>query len=159
MAELISTRCRVAEEDGPEPVGLERFGRRALGACYTGTGRPFFKDDLSLPVLERASADLVRVVASLETVKRRGRQRGDRPSEQVRRAERVAGALQEQHGDADGAEVAILAWRPAPGDATLYCVRVKESGVEGWLPVRSLRSTEIAAAPPASYCVAIATGS
>lgn len=50
----------------------------------------------------------------------------------------------------DGAEVAIVAWRPAPGDATRYCVRVKDSGVEGWLPVRSLRSTEIAAAiPPA----------
>lgn len=65
----------------------------------------------------------------------------------------------------DGTEVAILAWRPAPGDATRYCVRVKDSGVEGWLPVRSLRSTVIAAAvppaavlPPPLPTVAEATG-
>ena len=52
----------------------------------------------------------------------------------------------------DGAEVAIVAWRPASGDATRYCVRVKDSGVEGWLPVRNLRRTEAATVPalPAS---------
>jgi hypothetical protein len=65
----------------------------------------------------------------------------------------------------DGAEVAILAWRPAPGDATRYCVRVMDSGVEGWLPVRNLRNKQVATvpAPPASIAppqaiVAAATG-
>ena len=54
----------------------------------------------------------------------------------------------------DGAEVAIVAWRQASGDATRYCVRVKDSGVEGWLRVRNLRRTEAAVAtvagPPAA---------
>ena len=56
----------------------------------------------------------------------------------------------------DGTQVAIVAWRPASGDATRYCVRVMDSGVEGWLPVRNLRSTEVATvpAPPASIAVA-----
>jgi hypothetical protein len=65
----------------------------------------------------------------------------------------------------DGAEVAIVAWRPAPGDATRYCVRVTDSGVEGWLPVRNLRNKQVAAVPvpPASIAapppiVAAATG-
>jgi len=44
----------------------------------------------------------------------------------------------------DGTEVAILAWRPALGDTTLYRVRATDSGVEGWLPVGSLRGTETA---------------
>jgi hypothetical protein len=47
----------------------------------------------------------------------------------------------------DGAEVAVLAWRPGSGGATRYRVRATDaSGLEGWLPVGSLRGTAIAAA-------------
>jgi hypothetical protein len=44
----------------------------------------------------------------------------------------------------DGAEVAILAWRPAWGGTTRYRVRATGSGLEGWLPVGNLRGTEAA---------------
>jgi len=44
----------------------------------------------------------------------------------------------------DGTEVAILAWRPALGDTTLYRVRATDSGLEGWLPGGNLRGTETA---------------
>jgi len=54
----------------------------------------------------------------------------------------------------DGTEVAILAWRPGWAGATRYRVRATDSGLEGWLPVGNLRSTEAAitsvpTAPPA----------
>jgi hypothetical protein len=44
----------------------------------------------------------------------------------------------------DGAEVAILAWKPGPGGTTRYRVRATESDTEGWLPVANLRSTQAA---------------
>jgi protein phosphatase len=44
-----------------EAAGLERFGRRALGACYTRTGRAFFRPEMERAVLERLVAALVRV--------------------------------------------------------------------------------------------------
>jgi len=47
----------------------------------------------------------------------------------------------------DGAEVVILAWRPAWAGTTQYRVRVTASGLEGWLPVANLRNTEVAVAP------------
>jgi hypothetical protein len=54
----------------------------------------------------------------------------------------------------DGTQVAILAWRPGWAGATRYRVRATDSGLEGWLPVGNLRSTEAAiasvpTAPPA----------
>ena len=48
----------------------------------------------------------------------------------------------------DGAEVAILAWRPGRGGATMYHVRVTDSGLEGWLPVGNLRGPLSQAVPP-----------
>src|SRR5262245_22366043 len=45
----------------------------------------------------------------------------------------------------DGAEVAIVAWRPA-STGTRYKVRAQATGVEGWLGVAHLRTT--ADAPP-----------
>src|SRR2546427_8169567 len=42
----------------------------------------------------------------------------------------------------DGTEVAILAWRPGWAATTQYRVRATASGLEGWLPVGNLRSTE-----------------
>ena len=55
----------------------------------------------------------------------------------------------------DGAEVAILAWRPGWSGNTRYRVRVTDSGLEGWLPVGNLRGTDAASpsatsAPPTS---------
>jgi len=47
----------------------------------------------------------------------------------------------------DGTEVVILAWRPGSAGTTLYRVRATDSGVEGWLPVDKLRSTETAISP------------
>jgi len=49
----------------------------------------------------------------------------------------------------DGTEVTILAWRPGWAGSTLYRVRATATGLEGWLPVGNLRSTEaaISAAP------------
>jgi hypothetical protein len=44
----------------------------------------------------------------------------------------------------DGTEVAIIAWRPGWAGATRYRVRATDSGLEGWLPVGNLRSTEAA---------------
>ena len=44
----------------------------------------------------------------------------------------------------DGTEVAILAWRPGWAGTTQYRVRATDSGLEGWLPVGNLRSTEAA---------------
>ena len=44
----------------------------------------------------------------------------------------------------DGTEVAILAWRPGWAGTTQYHVRATDSGLEGWLPVGNLRSTEAA---------------
>lgn len=46
----------------------------------------------------------------------------------------------------DGTEVAILAWRPGWSGNTRYRVRATASGLDGWLPVGNLRSTEIATA-------------
>jgi hypothetical protein len=46
----------------------------------------------------------------------------------------------------DGTEVAILAWRPGWSGTTRYHVRATHSGLEGWLPVGNLRSTEAAIA-------------
>ncbi len=53
----------------------------------------------------------------------------------------------------DGAEVTIVAWRPGWAGNTRYCVRVTDSGLEGWLAAGDLRSTKVAlpvppAAPP-----------
>jgi hypothetical protein len=42
----------------------------------------------------------------------------------------------------DGTEVVILAWRPGWAGNTQYRVRVTSSGLEGWLSVANLRSTE-----------------
>lgn len=52
-----------------EAAGLARFGRRALGECYTRTGRPFLRPALRDQLLARLSASLERagVFASLET--------------------------------------------------------------------------------------------
>jgi hypothetical protein len=44
----------------------------------------------------------------------------------------------------EGDEVTVLAWRPAWAGTTRYCVRVTESGLEGWLPAAALRSTKTA---------------
>ena len=49
----------------------------------------------------------------------------------------------------DGAEVTILAWLPGSAGTTRYCVRVTDSGVEGWLPVGDLRGTKVAISSPA----------
>jgi hypothetical protein len=48
----------------------------------------------------------------------------------------------------DGAEVTIVAWLPGWSGTTRYCVRVTDSGLEGWLPVGDLRGTKTAIAPP-----------
>jgi hypothetical protein len=53
-------------------------------------------------------------------------------------------------GLSDGAEVAILAWRPGWAGSTRYRVRATDSGLEGWLPVGNLRSTEAAVSSPAT---------
>jgi hypothetical protein len=45
----------------------------------------------------------------------------------------------------DGAEVAILAWRPDWYGTTWYRVRTTAAGLVGWLPVGNLRVTETAA--------------
>ena len=47
----------------------------------------------------------------------------------------------------DGAQVAILGWRPGWSGAARYRVRATDSGLEGWLPVDNLRLTEAAIAP------------
>ena len=47
----------------------------------------------------------------------------------------------------EGAEVTILAWLPN-GGTTRYCVRVMQSGLEGWLPVGDLRGTKVAVSSP-----------
>ena len=62
----------------------------------------------------------------------------------------------------DGAEVTVVAWRPGWAGTTRYCVRVTDSGLEGWLPVGDLRSTKAAipspsAAPPPAAAHPIAT--
>ena len=70
----------------------------------------------------------------------------------------------------DGAQVAILGWRPGWSGAARYRVRATESGLEGWLPVGNLRLTEAAialaptapplpAAPPAPLRVGGVAGS
>jgi len=51
-------------------------------------------------------------------------------------AERPSGS------SSDGAEVTIVAWRPGSGGKTRYCVRVADSGVEGWLSADDLRATK-----------------
>ncbi len=48
----------------------------------------------------------------------------------------------------DGAEVTILAWLPGRASTTRYCVRVTDSGLEGWLPVGDLRGTRNAISSP-----------
>ena len=51
----------------------------------------------------------------------------------------------------DGAQVAILGWRPGVAGTARYRVRATDSGLDGWLPVGNLRLTEaaIALAPTA----------
>ena len=48
----------------------------------------------------------------------------------------------------DGTEVEILAWRPRGFGETRYHVRSTGTGLEGWLAVDNLRSTQAAVAPP-----------
>jgi hypothetical protein len=48
----------------------------------------------------------------------------------------------------DGTEVSILAWRPSWAGKTQYRVHVTASGLEGWLSVANLRSTEAAISSP-----------
>jgi hypothetical protein len=48
----------------------------------------------------------------------------------------------------DGTEVEILAWRPRGFGETRYRVRSTGTGLEGWLAVANLRSTQAAIAPP-----------
>jgi protein phosphatase len=43
-----------------EDAALQSFGRRALGACYTRTGRPFLPPDMTAALLERLSSSLAR---------------------------------------------------------------------------------------------------
>jgi hypothetical protein len=50
---------------------------------------------------------------------------------------------------ADGAEVEILAWRPRGSGGTRYRVRSTRNGLEGWLAVDNLRSTQSAVSAPA----------
>ena len=57
----------------------------------------------------------------------------------------------------DGCEVAILGWRPGWAGSARYRVRAMRTGIEGWLAVGNLRSTETAMsltpgapAPPAT---------
>ena len=52
----------------------------------------------------------------------------------------------------DGAEVTVVAWRPGWAGSTRYCVRVTDSGLEGWLLADDLRSTKAAipSPPPAA---------
>ncbi len=51
----------------------------------------------------------------------------------------------------DGAEVTIIAWLPGWAGTTRYCVRVTDSGLEGWLSVGDLRSSKAAiSSPPAA---------
>jgi hypothetical protein len=47
----------------------------------------------------------------------------------------------------DGAQVAILGWRPGVAGTARYRVRATDSGLDGWLPVGNLRLTEAAIAP------------
>jgi hypothetical protein len=49
---------------------------------------------------------------------------------------------------ADGTEVEILAWRPRGAGDTRYCVRSTRDGLEGWLAVDNLRSTQSAVSAP-----------
>ena len=48
----------------------------------------------------------------------------------------------------EGDEVTIVAWRPGWAGTARYCVRVTDSGREGWLPVGNLRSTQAAISSP-----------
>jgi len=47
----------------------------------------------------------------------------------------------------DGAEVAILAWRPGVAGNTRYRLRATDTEAEGWLAVCELRGTKIALPP------------
>jgi len=47
----------------------------------------------------------------------------------------------------DGTEVEILAWRPRGFGETRYRVRSTGTGLEGWLAVENLRTTQAAVAP------------
>jgi hypothetical protein len=47
----------------------------------------------------------------------------------------------------DGTEVGILAWQPGWSGTTRYEVRATDSGLEGWVPVGSLRGTQAATSP------------
>jgi hypothetical protein len=49
---------------------------------------------------------------------------------------------------ADGTEVEILAWRPRGFGDTRYRVRSTRNGLEGWLAVDNLRSTQSAVSAP-----------
>ena len=49
---------------------------------------------------------------------------------------------------ADGTEVEILAWRPRGFGDTRYRVRSTRNGLEGWLAVDNLRSTQSAVPAP-----------
>jgi len=52
----------------------------------------------------------------------------------------------------DGLEVEVIAWRPRGAVETRYCVRVRSTGAEGWLPAANLRTLLVplpAPAPPA----------
>jgi hypothetical protein len=59
---------------------------------------------------------------------------------------------------ADGTEVEILAWRPRRDGDTRYRVRSTRNGLEGWLAVDNLRSTQSAVSAP-SESPPSATGS
>jgi hypothetical protein len=59
----------------------------------------------------------------------------------------------------EGAEVTIVAWRPGWAGNTRYCVRVTDSGREGWLMAHELRTTKAAIASPPALTAPPTTGS
>jgi hypothetical protein len=59
----------------------------------------------------------------------------------------------------DGTEVEILGWRPRGFGGTRYRVRTTRNGVEGWLAVGDLRSTQSAVSSAPTGPTAPATGS
>jgi hypothetical protein len=49
----------------------------------------------------------------------------------------------------DGLEVEVIAWRPRGAVETRYCVRVRSTGAEGWLPAANLRTVLVPLPAPA----------
>jgi hypothetical protein len=131
LASSLSVRDRLALEKASA-----RFG--AFSGCYQEIAMAFSRGPLRVPARTRDRGPVFAIRRRLHVAC---------ASDRSARATLTDGDDRPLATLGNGAEVAILAWRPNSSGNTRYRVRATDSGLEGWLPVGNLRVTKAAVSP------------